>query len=376
MSTRHAKNGTIELLRFIFCIGVILFHCHRIMGVDLFQLPVGRPFFFNKGYIGVEFFFLVTGFLMAASVKSISERERGMDYDLAGESMGFMWRKMKAILPYHIIAFLMVLPVDMAMKGVISNGVKSVIATTIKSLPSFLLIHKWGFNGFVGNRITWYISAMLLGMIILFPLLRKHYDIMSRYVFPFGGILILGIVAKNYGGFNGTSTWVGFAYVCVLRAIAEMALGVACHTVYLKLGSVRLTPLGKRVLSILEIVCYISVFIYGASRFREMFDIYALIALMIAIPITFSRVTKLGNMFDNDLCYFLGAMSLPLYLAQLVGIELVQVSVPGWNDVIKVMLVLVITFAAALIIRILGNLILKKIDGARWKFIVKENQEA
>ena len=57
------KNGKIELIRFIFTMFIVFYHCqrHYLKGV----LYAGHFTFFARGYIGVEFFFLVTGFFMA-----------------------------------------------------------------------------------------------------------------------------------------------------------------------------------------------------------------------------------------------------------------------------------------------------------------------
>lgn len=53
------RNGIIDLMRFIFCIGIVFGH-GRYLGN-----PTGTVPFAQGGYLGVEFYFLVSGFLMA-----------------------------------------------------------------------------------------------------------------------------------------------------------------------------------------------------------------------------------------------------------------------------------------------------------------------
>ena len=54
------RNGNIELLRFMFCMCVVLYHAW-----------VGPG-----GYIGVEFFFMVTGFFLAKKVDIQREKDK------------------------------------------------------------------------------------------------------------------------------------------------------------------------------------------------------------------------------------------------------------------------------------------------------------
>lgn len=54
------RNGKIEFLRFVFSMVVVLFHLNYVYFKDKLLLTDSISFF-AYGYIGVEFFFLVTG---------------------------------------------------------------------------------------------------------------------------------------------------------------------------------------------------------------------------------------------------------------------------------------------------------------------------
>ena len=65
------RNATIELMRFLFASSIILFHIAGTLWdrkLILFSSEEFKLTFFRNGYIGVEFFFLVSGFLMAKSI--------------------------------------------------------------------------------------------------------------------------------------------------------------------------------------------------------------------------------------------------------------------------------------------------------------------
>lgn len=56
---KNKRNGKIELLRFTFSLVVALFH---------FLPQIGEPKLLSSGFFAVEFFFIVTGYLLAKSL--------------------------------------------------------------------------------------------------------------------------------------------------------------------------------------------------------------------------------------------------------------------------------------------------------------------
>ena len=73
------KNGRVEFLRFIFALGILFFHIHkRFADGGMIELGNTGLNFFARGYIGVEFFFLVSGYLLAASAYAKREKSTAM----------------------------------------------------------------------------------------------------------------------------------------------------------------------------------------------------------------------------------------------------------------------------------------------------------
>ena len=65
------RNGKIEFFRFFFSIAVLLFHLEKyILGESKCGGDIGLSLFVH-GAMGVEFFFLVSGFLMAKSAQKV-----------------------------------------------------------------------------------------------------------------------------------------------------------------------------------------------------------------------------------------------------------------------------------------------------------------
>ena len=92
MEGKIKRNGTIELWRFIFSLLIVMFHSNYI------------PSYFSGDYnwiksqsIGVEFFFIVSGFLMAKSAQKYQ--------DNVGTDTGkFILKKYLGILPVYLFA--------------------------------------------------------------------------------------------------------------------------------------------------------------------------------------------------------------------------------------------------------------------------------
>lgn len=68
------RNGTIDFLKFIFAVIIVIFHGSQKLTDDS-SLQI-----FKSGRLGVEFFFLVSGYMMAASAeKQIAKKSSGAD---------------------------------------------------------------------------------------------------------------------------------------------------------------------------------------------------------------------------------------------------------------------------------------------------------
>ena len=285
------RNGKIELLRFIFCMAVLLFHCEKyVLGEpsleDGYHLSL-----FCHGSMGVEFFFLVSGVLMAKSMSKKIRQQTELQETLAQESLGFLKRKITSIFPMHVMTFILAF-----IAYVLANHMNYIemMGKAVESIPSFFLIQMSGINLCSPNHITWYISCMLIAMAVLYPLCRKYYEFFTHYLAPLMAVLILGGCIATTGRITGVSEWTFVCYKSVLRAVCEIALGMTGF----------------------EIAQYISKqkFTYGQ---RIGLAIFALVVL------AFSGVGAGSFIFNNSLCYHLGKLSLPLYLAQLTPIYLI-----------------------------------------------------
>ena len=167
-------NGIIGLWKFLFCIMIILHH-----GKD-FNYENSRRLFVG-GNIAVEFFFIVSGFLMTKS--ALNKKDYDKD-NLGKETFNFILKKIKVFLPYTITAGIILL--------IINNVFETIsIRNNILSILDIFLIEMTGIKIKILNGPLWYISSMLICMAILYSLIRKY---KYNYIYIFVPLCVLLIM--------------------------------------------------------------------------------------------------------------------------------------------------------------------------------------
>lgn len=149
---------------------------------------------FKSGYIGVEFFFIVSSYLMVAS----AYRAKPVSIDrLGSDTSRFLLRKVGTIMPYYIFAwvvsFLMYHAPDKFQFGILKKNF-------IYSFWATFFVNMTGLNGVEIIGAIWYLSAMLLMMAVLWPLLRVNKVFFVRTVAPLLMLFLYGYVFKVTGG--------------------------------------------------------------------------------------------------------------------------------------------------------------------------------
>lgn len=355
--SQNKRNGTIDILRFLFCIGILMFHIEKYIFEEP-SLKNGIHFdLFPHGSIGVEFFFLVTGWLMAKSI--CNRKKSNNEKNLSSETCDFIKRKYLSILPYSVVATLFVFIVNCFVKN---WGVKEIIVKFVESIPNFFIVQMTGISYYNPNHITWYLSSMMIAICILFPLAYKYYDSFVKLILPIGGVIVLGIMFIEYGkSLTGVMTWTGFAYKGTIRGIIEIGFGMVSFEVSQYLQRIKFNKKDKYLLGFVEIICYVGVFMFIMMTFPKSLEVMALATIWVGVTITFSGVTRI-DILDNKLSGFLGKISLPIYLCQLAAINIVQQFPESFNGYLKIILVVVLDFIFAALCQFIGEKLLNVIN--------------
>lgn len=292
-------NGIISFWKFMFCMMIVIYH------TNVFSKNPNNVIF-SKGSIGVEFFFLVSGFLMT---KSALKNEEENDFkNLGKDTIKFIWKKYKTFLPYTILAGL----ISLTILNIYSNVS---LYNNISSIWDMLLLRMTGLVGLCVNGPIWYISSMLLCMLILYPLIRKYKYNFLYIVAPFIILFGLGYINSTYNNLRTPDQWLGITYKGNIRAFIELLLGGILYIICEHLKKINFTKFGKFVITFIEIICFILPFFI--SQFMDSatkYDFIQLFIISIGIILAFSEKTLEYNLFCNKFFYWLEKLSLTLYI--------------------------------------------------------------
>lgn len=336
------KNGEIEFLRFVFCMAVLLFHCQKYV---IGEPDCGKGYhisLFCHGAMGVEFFFLVSGVLMAKS--AYRKKTEGCTQPLAEDAFQFLKHKYLSIFPMHAMAFILAF-FSYTLSGHM-NWLKTV-ASAIESIPALFLVQMTGMGILSPNHITWYLSCMFIAMALLYPLCRKYYDMFTHYIAPVTAILLLGFCMKTTGRLTGVQKWTGICYKSVFRAVIEISLGAAAFEIARMLSEKKLTKAAKIWITITEIVLFVCSMVYCIGTFPYKWEEVELFAILLLVIIAFSGQSCGTGLFDHAVFYYLGRLSLPLYLAQVSSINIVTGFFKKWPAYRQILVIVAATFVTA-----------------------------
>ena len=183
----NKRNQMIDLARIIFCLAVVSNHWNSMVnGSESVYITT------RYGYLSVEFFFVVSGYLMAAGLKKYQNISIGL---ATGKNL---LSKYKHILPYYWIAWIL---------GMIAQHLSSTVTIqqiakdAIRSVPAFLGLEMLGVPLYQANGPTWYISAMLVAILVTFPLLYKFKEKYSGLIAPIISIFGYSYLLATVGHF-------------------------------------------------------------------------------------------------------------------------------------------------------------------------------
>lgn len=392
---RKQHNVTIDFLRFLFSVIVVLHHSRYVLGDD--------NCYFLGGSLAVEFFFFVSGYLLLVGADKAG-RKNGAGYlfpdgvDMAGrteaagletkgvgagttgiggeangigaetngigaeangigsETLHFILHKIRSFLPEFLIAWW----IGFVLIGVVRQyGVLDYLKAFGNDFWELTLVKMSGLFTHGIDGAMWYLSAMLLGMAILYPLLRTKRDLMAHLVCPLLALFLYGYLCQAEGHPRDPIVWLGLCYKGLVRAIAGLCTGVVICVAVRRLKRFSpsgLTKTGNALAIGVQLLCLLLTIRYMAEQEPSEYDYFYMFLLMVLVLLSFAGFgleSVLGNSQRlHLLSAFLGKYSLSLYLGHLYFAQHVNELLPEelYSGKIRMTVYLAAAFANGLLV--------------------------
>lgn len=336
MNSQTKRNGTVELLRFLFCMVVVFYHIHNRTG-NIFGKD---DLFFANGRLGVEFFFLLSGILMAKH----AHKHFGSPHPVS-ETTLYMKNKLFQLLPYHLVIFPITLICVLAINPLPFDGV---LTRLLEYLPNFMLLQKSGLNARELLTPEWYLAAMLVAMLPLYYLTVRCQTAFTKIWCPLLAMVIVCYIMQATGGMSKLNTYLvgGAVSKAYLRAFAELALGEFCFEIASWLKRLRLKWFCRSVMTLVEIICYVTVLVFTTLAYERSYDANMLLLLAIGLTLTFSEQTYLR--IHGSVVSWLGKMSLPIYMFSALPLTLMYQYPASWSREIMILVAILTTVLPAI----------------------------
>ncbi|HXH16448.1 MAG TPA: acyltransferase [Sphingomonas sp.] len=274
---------------------VVFYHIR----LSILGLPGGVRDIFAKGYLAVDFFFLLSGFVIWLTW---SDRIRAGG---VASVPGFLRKRIARIWPLHLVT----------LAGAVALAL--VLRATGRSDPQFvfselplhiLLLQNWGFTRHLAwNDPAWSISAEL-GAYLLFPLLVMAVDWRRL---PTGALLAIAaaLLVGLHAAIDAPTLGADIPRYGLLRCLTEFATGSIVCALWLRW---RDRPRAA-VYAGLATVALTALWAIGVAETLVVPALFAATLLLLALTAGRAR-----NPFETRLVHYLGEISYATYLSHFI----------------------------------------------------------
>ena len=278
-------------LRFLFALMVFLSHLDWVKN-NKFEYLYSS--YFKEGYLGVNFFFVLSGFILALNYKNKQIKINR-----------FYISRIGRIYPVYIFALFLILPLEIWYAKVDFYGWLNKILLSIFCLQSFVPDKNYYFSF---NWPAWSISTEMF-FYAIFPFLIKNNNKYLKTFFVLLSILI--IISLN---FVEESTAHALFYINPLFRIVDFYIGICLYDLF-RNKKFTLSKLRWSFIEVFSIIIFF-VFFYFHSDINQgyRFSVYYWIPVSIIIYIFASSEGVISYLLSNKLLIVLGEISFSFYL--------------------------------------------------------------
>ena len=333
--TKSTRNSYLDVMKFLFSIIIILYHF---------------GFFFKGGYIVVEAFFMISGYFLMKSLKRSQD-----DLPLGEQTVRFVIHKYKAIVFFLIpsaiigcIAYIFILPRD----------TEAVLMQATLMLFEMIPLQTAGYQGFFATGVSWYLSALFLSSMIIFPMAKKLKTNFSLWLAPLIAILGYGFLTATFRNTAEPNTWIlGLINSGIVRAMAGLSAGCFLYELSVRLEEKRTSVPSRILLTALEITGWgYCVFVMNKYP-RSIYDAAVVFVMFGLLLIGINRYSYLTYLIQFPFTKHLATVSTIVYLNHFYWSQLIMKRFPELPTSKSLPLYLGLIAASSVVVYILGRLL-------------------
>lgn len=277
---------------------VLLLHADQNIALGITRIGV-----VSRGYLGVDLFFLLSGFILTYVYFDSMRQPRWRTFGI------FMWHRFIRLYPVHITVLAALVAVVLGSARVGLN-LRSPEAFTLDALPwQVLLIHAWGVTDQVSwNVPSWSISAEWFAYLCS-PLVAAGLShVRNPYVLLLIAATSLGIAAMifSFAGWGLSGAWIAPS------ALVRIAGSFVCGAALCRYAILRQALERKSAFNDATAIIALVAFLVGPSFGVPDFALIALLAVFIATLSMSKGIT--AQLFSLAPIVWLGEISYSLYM--------------------------------------------------------------
>ena len=362
------RNVFIDLWRVVFALIVVCFHAR--------DFYVKSPYFV-AGHMAVEFFFILSGFLMNRSVKKEEQQLPIVSTkNLGDHTLRFICKKFKSIYPYFLFAFVVIF----AEKAIfLKKSFSQIIHDFLFSIWELLFISEAGLSKPVYriNGPAWYLSALFIGMLIIYPIMRNRRRLFALVIAPLTAVFLLSYLMQTYKTIiSAVWKYSLLSSFTLKRAIAEICVGIFIYELYEKMRKFDWTAFAKVIFIVLEFAGYF--FAIASMYLKWNQNGSTLVVLVLALTVCLSFVNwdlsyqKLNIGKNTKLYDHISSLSLVIYVSHIAVMFFLQHYIDKLLKIMPYKAVFVIYIVSAVVFAEINLGIISLIKKAFAKMNVKK----
>lgn len=333
------KNNRIQFWRIIMTYIIAFYHLNKAYEI------------YTSGYIAVEFFFIVSGFLL------MDKMDRTTQIGLKNKisPLKYTAGKFERYFPHSAVAFFTAFLAVGVFKG---YGFKEWIRGLITHLPELFLVNMVGLpsgGGVSYNDITWYLSALLILSYFIWLMIRWNKEIYSTFIAPMSVLVIYPLIYRNYGTLCVHEDIIGIFSTALLRGFADINLGIIG---FYTCKWFKENNLNQRRVGLISSICLAFGGVIIPQFFYERgYDFFMLLLIFSGVTLSFACVNN--KVFDNVLIEKWADFTIVIYLNHQVIKEVISMVFMELNPVVYVLYFIVITIYSLIVYKITNLVVIQ-----------------